>query len=154
MGARGPAPKPTALRLIDGDREDRINRHEPTPRAGAMECPDDTPDDVRAVFDYTAHELEHMGIDTPADRDALLCFCWAVRNHREASKVLARTGMLIQNRKRGDWVRNPMLIEQGKAAAIIRAFAQEFGLTPSARSRIVNQAESAADDDNPFASAH
>lgn len=149
MGKRGPAPKPTALRLIDGDRESRINRAEPVPRSGELACPEDTPDDVRAVWDYTVAELEHMGIDTPADRDTLLCFCWAVRNHREASRVLAQSPILVKG-QHGTWVRNPAIIEQGKAAAIIRAFAQEFGLTPSARSQITGRGED-ADNDNPFA---
>lgn len=150
MGKRGPAPKPTALRLIDGDKESRINRNEPVPRSGALECPDDTPEDVRAIWAYTVAELEHMGIDTPADRDALLCFCWAVRNHREASRILANSSLLIKSPKHGGWVRNPVIIEQGKAAQQIRAFAQEFGLTPSARSQIAGRNED-ADDGNPFA---
>lgn len=149
MGRRGPAPKPTALRLIDGDREARINRSEPVPRSGAVECPEDTPDDVRDVFEYTLRELEHMGVDAPADRDALMCYCWAVRNHRAASRVLAKSSLLVRG-MHGHLVRNPAVIEQGKAARDIRVFAQEFGLTPSARSRIASSAEE-SDDDNPFA---
>ncbi len=150
MGRRGPAPKPTALRLIDGDREDRVNRNEPVPRSGEMIPPDDLPADVRQVWDYTVAELEHMGVDAPADRDSLVCYCWAVRNHRHASRVLVESSILVKG-QHGTWVRNPAIIEQGKAAAIIRAFAQEFGLTPSARSRIENRGED-TDNDNPFAS--
>lgn len=150
MGKRGPAPKPTALRLIEGDRESRINRDEPVARDGAMECPDDTPDDVRAVWDYIVAELEHMGTAAPADRDSLLCYCWAVVNHRNASALVARYGLLVPDKKYGGVHRNPAIIEQGKAAAIIRAFAQEFGLTPSARSTLKGRDQD-TDDGNPFA---
>lgn len=150
MGKRGPAPKPTALRLIEGDREDRINRNEPIPRSGEVIPPDDLPADVREVWDYTLAELEHMGIAAPSDRDTLLCYCWAVRTHRHATRVLAESSILVKSPKTGAWVRNPALIELGKAAADIRAFAQEFGLTPSARSRIQGRGED-ADSDNPFA---
>lgn len=150
MGRRGPAPKPTALRLIDGDKESRINRDEPVPRSGPLTCPDDTPEDVRDIFDYTLAELEHMGIDAPADRDSLLCYCWAVANHRKASAVVAKSAILVKG-LHGNWVRNPALIEQGKAAAVIRAFAQEFGLTPSARSRIQADRGESKHRDNPFA---
>lgn len=151
MGQRGPAPKPTALRLIDGDREDRINRHEPVPRSGAMVCPDEVSPAVREVWDYTVAELEHMGIDAPADRDSLVCYCEAVVAHRQASRVLAGSSVLVKG-LHGTWVRNPALQIQRDAAQTIRGFAQEFGLTPSARSRIENRGED-ADNDNPFAAA-
>jgi P27 family predicted phage terminase small subunit len=136
--------------LIEGDRESRINRNEPVARSGALVCPEDTPADVREVWDYTVAELEHMGTDTPADRDSLLCYCWAVANHRKASVLVAKYGLLVPDKKYGGVHRNPAIIEQGKAAAAIRAFAQEFGLTPSARSQLRGR-EQDNDDGNPFA---
>lgn len=150
MGRRGPAPKPTALRLIDGDKESRINHHEPVPRSGGLECPDDATQTVRAIWDFTVDELEHMGIDSPCDRDSLYAFCCAVANHREASRIIGGSSLLMKSPKHGAWVRNPMLIVQHQAAREIRAFAQEFGLTPSARSRIAGQGDT-EDHDNPFA---
>ncbi|MFC0546921.1 phage terminase small subunit P27 family [Kutzneria chonburiensis] len=144
----GPAPKPTALRLIEGDRADRINPAEPIPRGLPPVCPDGVSDDVRAIWDYTVAELDAMGTAAAADRDALLCYCEAVVSHRRASAVLANSAVLVKG-IHGGMVRNPALQIQRDSAGIIRAFAQEFGLTPSARTRI--EVKGASDDGNPFA---
>ncbi len=135
MGKRGPAPKPTNLRLLHGDRKDRINTAEPIPRDAIPQCPPEAAADVRQVWEYTMAEMEPMGTATAADRDALLCYCEAVVTHRKASAILAKSPVLIKG-IHGNMVRNPALQIQRDAAQTIRAFAQEFGLTPSARSQI------------------
>lgn len=155
MGKRGPAPKPTALRILDGDRnKKRINLDEPHARVGLPVCPDEVSSDVRQVWDYTLRELSIMGIAFPADRDALLCFCEAVVTHRRACAVLAQSAILVKG-LHGNMVRNPALQIQRDAAMQIKVFAQEFGLTPSARSTIRAQeagvTREQADAVNPFA---
>jgi P27 family predicted phage terminase small subunit len=77
-----------------------------------------------------------MGTATKADRDALACYCEAVVTHRKASKVLAKSDILILGAIKGTAVRNPAVQIQRDSAALVRAFAQEFGFTPSARSEI------------------
>jgi P27 family predicted phage terminase small subunit len=151
MGRRGPAPKPAKLRLLEGARERDINQNAPIPRSGEVVPPDEMSDDVRAIFDYTLAELEHMGIVAPADRDALVAYCEAVDKHRKASALLARSPVLVKG-MHGNLVRNPAMQIQRDAAHLIRQFAQEFGLTPSARARIDRDRD---DDDgaNPFAGA-
>jgi P27 family predicted phage terminase small subunit len=151
MGKRGPAPKPTALRLLHGDRESRINRQEPMARDLLPVAPEDIAVDVREVWDYTLTELSHMKIATAADRDTLLCYCEAVVTHRKASAILAQTPVLIKG-LHGGMVRNPALQIQRDSAATIRAFAQEFGLTPSGRSQIQTEGRSNGERPNPFAS--
>lgn len=135
MGKRGPAPKPTNLRLLHGDRKDRVNADEPVPRDGLPVCPDGVSDEVRQVWDYTVGELAAMKCVTPADRDALLVFCEAVVLHRQASAEVAAEGITLPG-LHGGVVRNPSVLVQKDAAAQIRAFGQEFGLTPAARSQI------------------
>jgi P27 family predicted phage terminase small subunit len=151
MGKRGPAPKPTALRLLHGDREDRINRNEPMPRDLLPVPPDSIARDVREVWDYTLNELTAMKIATAADRDTLLCYCEAVVTHRKASAILAKTPVLIKG-LHGGMVRNPALQIQRDAAATIKSFAQEFGLTPSGRSQIQMEKRADGERANPFAS--
>lgn len=135
MGKRGPAPKPTKLRLLHGDRKDRVNTDEPVPSDGLPQLPPNVSSEVAEVWDYTLRELSVMGIATPADRDALLCFCEAVVVHRQASADIAWNGITVEGLTGGS-VRNPAVLIQKDAAAQIRVFAQEFGLTPSARSQI------------------
>lgn len=155
MGLRGPTPKPTALRLLHGEKnKDRINTDEPIPRDALPVCPDTADPQVRAVWDYTMRELAAMKIVAAADRDALLCYCEAVVNHRKASALLAKSEVLIKG-IHGNPVRNPALAVQRDAAELIRRYAQEFGLTPSGRSRIrtMEAGSHGAEDDNPFAAS-
>lgn len=146
---RGPAPKPTALRLLDGGHPERINHDEPVPRPARPELPADASPEVAEVWNRIVEELDAMGIAAAADADSLRCFCEAVVSHRKASRLLAKSNVLIPGLHGGP-VRNPALAVQRDAAGVIRAFAQEFGLTPSARSRITT-GNKPADDENPFA---
>src|SRR4051794_1038055 len=127
MGARGPRPKPTQLRVLHGDRKDRINTNEPVAADGAPECPDGVSDAVRDVWDYTLAQLGAMGVATPADRDSLLCYCEAVVTHRQASAILARSNILIRRADSDTLMRNPALVVQRDAALLIAKFAQHFG---------------------------
>jgi P27 family predicted phage terminase small subunit len=126
--------KPTALRLLHGDQKSRINFDEPKPEPGHPVCPPEASPEVRAIWGYTLDHLIVMGVATGADRDALLCYCEAVATHRKASALLAKSPILIQGHR--GMVRNPALAIQRDAAGVIRAYAHEFGLTPSARSEI------------------
>lgn len=151
MGKRGPAPRPTTLKLLHGERhKDRINPDEPAPRPTLPELPDDAPDAVRAVWDDTLRELDAMNLAFAADGPALRCYCEAVVVHRRASVEVAEHPLLIKGGM-GGLVRNPALQVQRDAAATIRAFAQEFGLTPSARSSIRAGKAGDGEERNPFA---
>lgn len=147
MGRRGPSPKPRALRLLHGDRQDRINDYEPVPSGEPIAPPEGISAEVRAVWDFTVHHLAAMGTAAASDRDALRAYCEAVVAHHKASEILAKTAVLIKG-IHGNLVRNPALQIQRDAAHTIRAFAQEFGLTPSARTRIEVGAD--RDEESPF----
>jgi P27 family predicted phage terminase small subunit len=149
MGKRGPAPQPAHLRLLNGARERDVNLNEPVARSGKIEPPPGMGAEARVVFANVVAELEHMRIASPADADSIACYAEAVAKHREASALLARSPVLVKG-LHGNLVRNPALIVQRDAAQQIRAFAQEFGLTPSARARIDSNRDD-GDADNPFA---
>jgi len=145
MGKRGPAPKPTNLRILHGDRKDRINMNEPMPRRVLPEPPIDMTDDAREVWIYTIQELKPMQIATSADRDALAAYCEAVSLHRRATRLLAQSEILIKGQK-GNVVRNPAVQMQRDAASTMKAYAAEFGLTPRARSEFSTQNYGDGDD--------
>lgn len=150
MGARGPAPKPTRLRLLEGSHPERINRHEPVASRELPQPPAECDAAVREVWDYTVDQLAQMGVLSAADRDALFCYCQAVITHRKASKLLAASPVLIKGAL-GGLVRNPALAVARDAAYTIRQFAQEFGLTPSARTRVEAKVGVVDEGANPFA---
>jgi P27 family predicted phage terminase small subunit len=138
MGKRGPAKEPTALKIVKGTASPEDADLEPTPAPGDLVAPtqdgNELDDEVREVWDYTVAQLEGMGLAHPSDRDALLCYCEAVVAHRKASAAIARSGLLLRTQRGGTYMRNPLLVVQRDSAALVRAFAREFGLTPSARS--------------------
>lgn len=154
MGKRGPRPHPTKLRMLHGEhRPSHLNQHEPQPRPELPECPPGASDEVREVWDETLRQLDDMDVAKAADRDALYAYCEHVVTHRQASRMLARSGLLIEG-STGSYVRNPLAQVQRDAAQGIRQFAAEFGLSPSARTRIeTNTKDSGADEDNPFSGA-
>ena len=135
MGKRGPAPKPTALRLLHGAHQERVNLDEPVPDRSLPLCPDDVSDEVRAIWDYTVAQIDVMGMASKADRDSLRCYCEAVVAHRKASALLAKSGVMIKQTEY-TVMRNPAFLIQRDAAVTVCRFAQQFGLTPAARSEI------------------
>lgn len=135
MGKRGPAKKPTNLALIHGDRASRINQDAPEPDDAALVAPETLSPDAVDIWNYTVARLEGMSIATAADRDALACYCEAVVAHREATAEVESRGLLVPGAM-GGLVKNPAVAMQRDAAVLVRTFAREFGLTPSARSDI------------------
>jgi hypothetical protein len=49
MGKRGPVAKPTSLRILHGDRKDRINTSEPVPPTSEITSPDWLSDKARGI---------------------------------------------------------------------------------------------------------
>lgn len=145
MGKRGPAPRPTAVKKLHGVRRSRINENEPQPRQVLPEPPIDMTDDAREVWIYTIGELGPMKIATSADRDALAAYCEAVSMHRRATRLLAKSEILIKGQK-GNVVRNPAVQMQRDAASTMKAFAAEFGLTPRARAEFSTPDDGGDDD--------
>ncbi|MBV8971766.1 MAG: phage terminase small subunit P27 family [Sphingomonadaceae bacterium] len=141
MGRRGPPPRPTRLKLLQGEtRPSRIGSPEPQPREHPPEAPTWLAVEARAVWDRTVAELDAMGMAFAADADALAVYCNAVVNHARAQQVLDRSGVLVKGAD-GGIVRNPANTVVNHNAAVIARFAREFGLTPSARVGLAGEAE-------------
>jgi P27 family predicted phage terminase small subunit len=133
MGRRGPAPKPTELRLLHGDRRSRINTAEPRPRDLAPERPRWLTPTAVEEWDRVAPDLVAMGTVKAVDATALGCYCEAVARLRAGLAALAEFGLVLVD---ADGVphRNPASGMVRDASNEVRLWAREFGLTPSARS--------------------
>lgn len=133
MGARGPAPKPTALRVLHGEtRPSQINADEPQPPKMDPTPPGWLTDDGMRVWDATVYQLRAMGLLAAADQDSLAVYCQAVVSYGEAARLVNEQGLLIESRDRG-WVKNPAVQMVRDFGAQVRSMAGEFGLTPAAR---------------------
>lgn len=134
MGKRGPQPTPTNLRVLRGGKR-KLNKDEPVPTASDVSPPDWLREEAVEVWNRLAPDLKRKKILTAWDVDAFAVFCDAVVQHREATKFVTNAGVMVRGRKEAA-VKNPALQVVRDSAQVIRAFAQEFGLTPSARSSI------------------
>jgi P27 family predicted phage terminase small subunit len=78
------------------------------------------------------------------DRASLAAYCQAYARWREAEQVITQYGFTVTTDK-GNIVQRPEVAIARNMMNTIRAFAAEFGLTPSSRGRI--SLPEVADDD-------
>ncbi len=127
MARRGPAPKPTALRVIEGNPGKRpLNLREPKPRPIAPSCPTWLSQEAKREWKRVAPELERLGLLTGLDRSALAAYCIAWSHLHKAEKGMQARGVI-----------SPYFTVVQRSAETVRKFCSEFGLTPSSRGRMV-----------------
>ena len=144
VGRRGPAGAPTNVRILRGDRKDRINAHEPVPATMVVEAPAWLSEDARAVWDRLAGDLERKRVLTAWDVEALAGYCDAVVRRARAAAALDAEGEVVDLpvfNKNGDVTghrkaKNPWQLVWKDADAIVQRWGARFGLTPSERQDI------------------
>jgi len=133
MGSRGPAPKPLALKMLNGSaahHPERTNRNPAQPGPHPPETPADLSAAAQAVWERTLRE-QAPGIILAAHTDSLRVYCEAVVRHEQAVALLSGSGLLIRGSRGQELVRNPLLAIVHAEADTIRLYARELGLTPS-----------------------
>jgi len=137
MGRRGPAPKPTALKLIEGNPGCRpINAYEPKPPAADDPRPPTWLDaGGRREWRKMVPHLRVLGLLTVVDVTALSMYCDSVSTALAYAKVCREKGRTMKA-PTGYVMLRPEATALAKEKLIIRSYMQEFGLTPSARSRM------------------
>ena len=134
MAATGRKAKPTALRLIEGNREHRpINGNEPKPSPIAPQPPEYLSAKALEVWNDLSPKLERLGILTEIDSLAFtaLCIEWA-----EYVKLRTMGGESIQTFESGAKQVAPEISISHKCLTQLLKLFGEFGLTPSSRSRL------------------
>ncbi len=135
MGKRGPAPKPTALRVIEGNRGHRpIAKNEPKPTPILPTRPAWLLPEAKREWSRVVAELAQMGILTLVDRAALAAYCQAYARAVEAERAIRKKGLTFT--MKGYIQQRPEVAIANRAWQMVRAFASEFGFTPAARTRI------------------
>ena len=136
---RGPKPKPTKLKKLEGVRTDRINENEPQPGAGKVTCPGFLSKEAKAEWRRIAPELTRLGLLTPLDRAAFAAYCESYARWVRA-EILLEKGIVVRGSK-GQMIVSPLVWISTSASKMMLKFAIEFGLTPSSRSRLVGGIE-------------
>jgi P27 family predicted phage terminase small subunit len=92
---------------------------------------------AKTIWRRVLREMGETGVIRAVDADVLRAYCEAVSRYSYAATTLEQAGPLITARgtgaRRGELVKNPLHQIVRDDALLVRAFARELGLTPSAR---------------------
>lgn len=144
MGRRGPAPRPTRLNELAGNPGKRArNAREAQPAVPAKlpTAPRWMSEEAKGLWKRIARQLFECGLLTAVDQTALAALCEAYGTFMEARGVVAEEGMIAYSEK-GAPYQHPAVGVMNSARKELLTWMREFGMTPSARSRIrVDQEE-------------
>ncbi len=140
MGDRGPAPTPSNLLKLRGSWRGNANPNEPQPDSGVPSKPEGLGPIADTVWDTMSEQLLAMRVLTVADGYALEVLARTWEKWQEAEDSLTKHGNVFP-------IRNPdgtlKYLQQSPYVGIARHLGdqlikllREFGLTPSARTRI------------------
>tara|TARA_R100000808_G_scaffold5235_1_gene16075 strand:- start:11192 stop:11662 length:471 start_codon:yes stop_codon:yes gene_type:complete len=133
---RGPKPKPTAqLKLAGTFQASRRVEQEALPAAESLRPGQTLSARARRAWDATAPMLADNGILSEQDKRALACYCEAWARWVEARNTIATTGMWYTAAS-GNILKHPAVPIMETAATEMLRWSEQFGLTPSARTRI------------------
>jgi len=140
----GPAPKPTALKLVQGNPGKRkLNCKEPT-FSGAPVCPPWITDVAKQEWNRIILELAALDMLRAVDSASLAAYCLSYARWRSAEEIVTAEGQTVQEpvlTKSGEIIgfkvkRHPATsIAKDALAAMLRA-SSLFGFDPSSRSRL------------------
>lgn len=135
MGVPGRKPKPTRLKVIEGNRGKRpIKKDEPKPPPAAPTPPSWLGREAKAEWRRVVPELDRLGMISLIDRAALVAYCETWETYVAAVRAARKDGVLVQG-ERG-MVKNPAQQIARDAGAALRSWCEQFGFTPSARGRM------------------
>lgn len=142
MGLRGPAPKPTAIRAMEGNPGHRpFNDREPIAIPCEPEMPKHLNREARREWRRLAPILLAMRVLTDADGIALANLCQAYGTLIAAQRLMnkaskeGRSGLLTKT-PNGYLVQSPLLAICNRQMLLINAQLREFGMTPASRTRV------------------
>lgn len=145
-GRTGRLRKPTALRLIEGEKnKDRINKNEPKPRPITPDPPAGMDRYASAEWKRMAPILGRLGLLTEVDGAALAAHCKLHSLDIQTSKALKECGDKLLTYKTtvdmdgGTNIEakvNPLVTLQLKIIAQKRVYLNDFGMNPASRAKI------------------
>lgn len=137
MAQSGRKPKPTALKVLEGNPGKRpLNTKEPKPKSKAPKCPNWLETEAKKEWRRMSKQLELMGLLTEVDMAAFAGYCQAYARWKEAEEFITKHGTIIKTPS-GYWQQVPQVSIASNYLKIMGKFCEQFGLTPSARSRLV-----------------
>lgn len=147
MAQRGRKPKPTAIKVLEGNPGKRpLNKNEPKPEKKAPKCPPWLEAEAKKEWRRMSKTLEAIGVLTQVDASAFAGYCQAYARWKEAEEFLSKHGTIFKTPS-GYIQQVPQVSIAQTYLKIMKDFCSEFGLTPAARSRIaVSTIEGSSED--------
>lgn len=159
MAKRGPPPKPSSLRLLEGGNRGRrplpLNEPQPSRPLEAPAPPSYVSGYARTEWERVIGDLCSTGVYANVDQTMLAAYCMAYGRWRLAEDVASRLaaqdpgthGLLLKTQS-GNVIQNPAVGVANVARRDMLRLAAEFGLTPSGRTALDNARR---DSDDPVA---
>ena len=139
-------PKPTALKLIEGNRGRRpFNKREPKPRPVVPKCPAHLNPPAKREWGRVSKVLHKLGLLTEIDRAQLALYCQAWGRWVETEEALKADGIIIRAPS-GYPMLNPQYAVCKQAMVTMQRALSEFGMSPASRTRVRGADISAEDD--------
>jgi len=147
LGKTGRPPKPTALKVLEGNPGNRpLNEKEPEPDKGMPEAPPELDPLALEEWNRRGPGLVAMGVLTTIDTAVFAAYCQAYadwRHARESLRALKATlppgnvsGAFLSKTGQGGLKKSPLVTVANECAFAMIRFAAELGMTPSARARL------------------
>lgn len=150
MGVRGPKPKPTSIKLLEGNPGKRkINKNEPK-----YESSEELLKPLPFLSTYAKKEWKRIAplllknkLLTDADVSALGAYCQSYHRWIQAEKDVRAKGFTTVT-SNGNVIQRPEVGIANKAMDQMIKYAKEFGLTPSSRRDL--HIDNPEEEKNPF----
>lgn len=137
MATRGRKPKPTAVKVLEGNPGKRpLNMNEPTPDKNAPECPQWLAGEAKLEWERLAYKMVNLGTLSEMDMAAFAGYCQSYARWKEAEEFIEQHGTIVKTPS-GYWQQVPQVSIAQTNLKIMLKFCSEFGLTPSSRSRMI-----------------
>lgn len=146
-GPGGRPRKPDALKKLEGDRPDRINRNAPKPPADVGPIPDQIADDPIAARCWArlVRLFNASKVLASTDADQLAIYCSVFSTWIRAREEVEEKGLMVPGQS--GWKANPMLAVVRACETQMGRILGQFGMTPASRSALNMGAD---DDDDDF----
>lgn len=134
----GKAPQPVELKLIKGTASNHpTEKSAMAPPVEAPECPVHLTDAARAEWERIVPLLINLRILSKVDTAALALYCQSYgRWQFSEAEIKKMGGALMVKAPSGYPIQNPYLAIANRAMEDCHRYLQQFGLSPSARTRV------------------
>ena len=150
MAIKGRKPKPTNLKLLQGNAGKRpLNKADLEVEVldDVPDCPEWLGEHAKAIWGNVAGWLVGSKILAQSDVHNLEAFCSAYQNYRDASQHIKENGLVITNQS-GEMKKNPACTVVAESLRQMNVYGASLGLDPASRTRLSTSSES---EENPFA---